>query len=292
MFLTPAGFPSGIAPSLARRQLLKVAVAALWSFAALPPVYNISGPFDTYSLDIHNVTVPVPGLPRHLEGFTIAHITDTHLWEIGQLEERIITAVQEKEPAVVALTGDMISSHKALPILAEFCHALTAPGRLVLALRGNHEVWTKVPAASLRQLYQRAGARLLVNEHYVLDTSLTIVGTDDSVTKGYDLRAALRGMPTTPIRIHLSHAPAVFDWTRGPTVSFALCLAGHTHGGQIRLPFLPPYVPPGSGPRFVAGWYPDTQMGPAYVSRGVGTTAIPLRLNCPPELPFLRLTRA
>jgi len=291
MFPTPAGPPSEV-PSLSRRRLLKMAVAAMWSFAALPPSYSVGGTFDTYALDIHDVTVPVPGLPRHLEGFTIAHITDTHLREIGQLEERVIAAVQAREPAVVALTGDMVSSHKALPILAEFCHALTAPGRLVLATRGNHEVWAQVPVATLSQLYQRAGARLLKNEYYVVDASLTIVGTDDSVTKRYNLPAALRGMPSTPIRIHFSHAPGVFDRTPGPAVSFALCLAGHTHGGQIRLPFLPPYVPPGSGRRFVAGWYADTQLGPAYVSRGVGTTAIPLRLNCPPELPFLRLTRA
>jgi predicted MPP superfamily phosphohydrolase len=67
------------------------------------------------------------------------------------------------------------------------------------------------------------------------------VGTEDSVTKHYDLRTALQGLPATPVRVHLSHAPEVFDWTRGPAVSFALCLAGHTHGGQIRFP-LPPAV--------------------------------------------------
>jgi uncharacterized protein len=144
----------------------------------------------------------------------------------------------------------------------------------------------------LEPLYRRAGARLLVNEHCVLNAGLTIVGTEDSVTRHYDLRAALRGLPATPVRIHLSHAPEVFDWTAQPPLSFALCLAGHTHGGQIRVPFLPPLVPWGAGPRFVAGWYPDTRMGPAYVSRGIGTSGIPLRFNCPPELPFLRLTRA
>jgi hypothetical protein len=245
------------------------------------------------ALDIHEVTVPVPGLPHHLEGLSIAHITDTHLRRFRSLEAGVITAVQTKDPALIVLTGDMVSSRAALPLLAEFCHALTAPSRHVLAIRGNHEVWSKVPVVDLRELYRRAGAQLLVNEHRVLNTGLTIVGTEDSVTQHYNLRAALQGMPVTPVRIHLSHAPEVFDWTHSSTISFALCLAGHTHGGQIRVPFLPPpYVPSGSGRRFVAGWYPQTGMGPAYVSRGIGTTGIPLRLNCPPELPFLRLTRA
>ena len=292
MYLPPPENSPSIFPSLSRRQFLALIGVSVWSVAARPARCQAGSAFDTDALDIHDVPVAVPRLPRHLEGLTIAHLTDTHLRRLGRLEERVLAAVRAREPAVVVLTGDMIDSRKALPILAEFCGALTAPGRHVLAIRGNHEVRSKVPVADLRRLYRRAGARLLVNEHVGVDAALTIVGTEDSLTKHYDLRTALRGLPATPVRIHLSHAPEVFDWPRGPAVSFALCLAGHTHGGQIRFPLLPPYVPKGAGPRFVAGWYPHTKMGPAYVSRGIGTTSIPLRLNCPPELPFLRLERA
>ena len=292
MYLPPPENSPSIFPSLSRRQFLALIGVSVWSVAALPARCQAGSAFDTDALDSHDVPVAVPRLPRHLEGLTIAHLTDTHLRRLGRLEERVLAAVRAREPAVVVLTGDMIDSRKALPILAEFCGALTAPGRQVLAIRGNHEVHSKVPVADLRRLYRRAGARLLVNEHVGMDAALTIVGTEDSLTKHYDLRTALRGLPATPVRIHLSHAPEVFDWPHRPAVSFALCLAGHTHGGQIRFPFLPPYVPKGAGPRFVAGWYPHTNMGPAYVSRGIGTTSIPLRLNCPPELPFLRLERA
>ena len=292
MYLPPPENSPSIFPSLSRRQFLALIGVSVWSVAARPARCPAGSAFDTDALDSHDVPVAVPRLPHHLEGLTIAHLTDTHLRRLGRLEERVLAGVRAREPAVVVLTGDMIDSRKALPILAEFCGALTAPGRHVLAIRGNHEVRSKVPVADLRRLYRRAGARLLVNEHVEVDAALTIVGTEDSLTKHYDLRTALRGLPATPVRIHLSHAPEVFDWPRGPAVSFALCLAGHTHGGQIRFPFLPPYVPKGAGPRFVAGWYPHTKMGPAYVSRGIGTTSIPLRLNCPPELPFLRLERA
>ena len=292
MYLPPPENSPSIFPSLSRRQFLALIGVSVWSVAARPARCQAGSAFDTDALDIHDVPVAVPRLPRHLEGLTIAHLTDTHLRRLGRLEEQVLAAVRAREPAVVVLTGDIIDSRKALPLLAEFCGALTAPGRRILAIRGNHEVRSKVPVADLRRLYLRAGARLLVNEHVGVDAALTVVGTEDSLTKHYDLRTALRGLPATPVRIHLSHAPEVFDWPRGPAVAFSLCLAGHTHGGQIRFPLLPPYVPKGAGPRFVAGWYPHTHMGPAYVSRGIGTTGIPLRLNCPPELPFLRLERA
>src|SRR4029434_8452963 len=126
------------------RRFLALAGATAWACAALPTPCVARGAFNTHALYIHDVPVPVPGLPRHLEGLTIAHITDTHLWEIGRLEERVITAVQARDPTLIVLTGQMLSARQALPILAEFCHALTAPGRHVLAVRGNHEVWSKV----------------------------------------------------------------------------------------------------------------------------------------------------
>ena len=78
--------------------------------------------------------------------------------------------------------------------------------------------------------------------------------------------------------------------TRGVQRPPAFILSGHTHGGQIRLPFVPAYTPEGSG-RFVAGWYTDT-FAPLYVSRGIGTTTIPARFGCPPELPIFTLRRA
>ena len=275
-----------------RRRFLTLAGGLALSFSLLPTPSYAHMAFDTHALDIHDVAVPVPGLPHALEGFTIAHLTDTHLYALGALEERVIAAVHARDPALVVLTGDMFNARDALPVLVEFCQALQAPGRQVLAICGNHEMWSKVAVSTLRQRYRYVGVQLLVNEHLVLNSALTVVGTGDSVTRHYNLRRAVHDMPASAVRIHLSHAPEVFDWQEGLALSFALCLAGHTHGGQIRVPFLPPHMPKGAGPRFVSGWYAQTRQGPAYISRGIGTTVIPLRLNCPPELPFLRLTRA
>ena len=279
-------------PALSRRRFLALAGTAACVLAALPVSSQTLEGVDTHALDCHEVPVPVAGLPHALDGFLIAHISDTHLRQLGLLEAQVVAAVRDRNPALVVLTGDMVSSCQALPLLAEFCQALRAPGRQVLAIRGNHEVRGKVPVPTLRRLYRRTGVQLLLNEHVRLPGGLTVIGTGDSVTRHYDLRTALRGLPATPVQLHLTHAPEVLEWTDEPRRVFTLSLAGHTHGGQVRLPGLPPIVPRGSGRRFVAGWYPDTLRGPAYVSRGIGTSAIPLRFHCPPELPFLRLIRA
>jgi predicted MPP superfamily phosphohydrolase len=87
------------------------------------------------------------------------------------------------------------------------------------------------------------------------------------------------------------HAPGFVDGVpRGRVPQPAAILTGHTHGGQIRLPFYTPFTPTGSG-RFVAGWYRDT-FAPLYVSRGIGTVTLPARFCCPPELPIFTLRTA
>src|SRR5262245_9178232 len=152
-----------------RRRFLTLAGGLALSVSLVPTPSYAYMAFDTHALEIHDVSVPVPGLPRSLEGFTIAHLTDTHLHTIGLLEEHVLAAVHARAPALVVLTGDMFSSRQVLPVLTEFCQALRAPGRRVLAIRGNHEVWSRVPVATLRRLYRRAGVQLLVNEHVVLN---------------------------------------------------------------------------------------------------------------------------
>jgi len=87
------------------------------------------------------------------------------------------------------------------------------------------------------------------------------------------------------------HAPGFVDGVPRDTYPVPVAIfAGHTHGGQIRLPFWTPYTPTGSG-RFVAGWYRDT-FAPLYVSRGIGTITLRARFCCPPELPLFTLRRA
>src|SRR5438093_1374188 len=106
-----------------------------------------------------------------------------------------------------------------------------------------------------------------------------------------DVAAAVRGLGAADPAIWIVHAPGFVDGVpRDRFPAPAAILAGHTHGGQIRLPFYAPYTPWGSG-RFVEGWYRDT-LAPLYVSRGVGTVTIPARLFCLPEVAVFTLASA
>jgi predicted MPP superfamily phosphohydrolase len=106
-----------------------------------------------------------------------------------------------------------------------------------------------------------------------------------------DAAAAARGLDPVVPQIWLLHEPAQLDgaaWPDGPPP--LLTLAGHTHGGQIRCPGVPPILPQGSG-RYLAGLY-QTRRGPFYVSRGVGAATPRMRVLCPAELPIFELRRA
>jgi predicted MPP superfamily phosphohydrolase len=154
---------------------------------------------------------------------------------------------------------------------------------------GNWERRGHLLPDDARIAYEKAGVRFLCNESATLKVGaarLGIVGLDDAVAGRPDVDGALADGGESDATIWLMHAPGYADLLPA-AVRASVVLAGHTHGGQIRLPPIPAFTPSGSG-RFVAGWY-STAVAPLYVSRGIGTTGIRARLNCAPELPVLTL---
>ncbi len=206
-FLSPG--PSSAVATLSRRRFLALAGMAAYGLTALPASSQAFEGVDTHALDCHEVSVPVVGLPLALDGFTIAHLSDLHVRQLGPFETQVVAAVQKRNPELVVLTGDMVSSDQALPLLAEFCQALRAPGRLVFAVCGNHEVQVRIPLSSLRRLYHDTGVQFLLDEHVRLPAGLTVIGTGDSITRHYYLRPALQGFPATPVQFHITNAHAV-----------------------------------------------------------------------------------
>lgn len=249
---------------------------------------------DGYAIEPHRVVVSrhdfmVPGLSPALDGLTIAQVADVHLPANRRALERTLDMLRSERPDIVVLTGDQCETSSAAAELVEFARA--ARGRMAtVAVLGNWDYRGGLAGRVALAAYERAGVTLLVNGHHVVrvnDAFLAFVGFDDMLTGAPSRTAAGAVAPGIPA-IWLVHEPGFADQpvVFGPERPI-LTLAGHTHGGQIRIPGLPAFTPPGSG-RFVAGWY-RALPGRMYVSRGIGTADIRARLFCPPELPIFTL---
>jgi predicted MPP superfamily phosphohydrolase len=237
--------------------------------------------------------VPVPGLPPELDGLRLAQVTDVHLYDgLHTAARRTMEIVAGLAPDVTIFTGD---SCEKVGQLAELQRMMVAcRGRLAtVVVMGNWEYTAGITPGQLARCAEAAGGESLYNASRLVrvgSATLALVGLDDPRAGSPDPDAALRGVPADATAIWAFHAPGYADDLRGrgwPAPAFAA--AGHTHGGQLRLPPIPALTPLGSG-RFVAGWYRDT-FAPLYVSRGIGTTEIRARFLCPPELPLFTLRR-
>jgi uncharacterized protein len=236
--------------------------------------------------------VRIAGLPAGLDGLRVAQISDVHFPGNHLAAKAALDHVRRERPEIVILNGDMAESAEAASEVTEF--AAAARGRLgTVAILGNWEYRAGLVGERARTVYQRAGVDLLINQSKLVNlggSSLALVGLDDILSGSPNLAIARAGLSGEAWEIWVVHEPIFADQVAAPQPTKPpMLLAGHTHGGQIRIPFLPPVKPIGAG-RFLEGWYRDTGV-PLYVSRGVGTTEIPARFRCPAELPIFTLRR-
>ncbi len=230
----------------------------------------------------------------------IVQLSDLHLRGIGVLERRVLHAVRMARPDLIVITGDVINHRPALGALRRLLDRLAdlAP---ILAVLGNWDRWSGVSVSELRDLYARYGGTLLVNESVVVpvhETRMRVTGVDDLVTGAPSARAGLEASEPGEMHLILAHCPGYRErlwrevaemrrsggWGAAPgdSATPALMIAGHTHGGQIRLLGVAPVRPRGSG-RYVSGWYRDARPH-LYVSAGLGTSGMHARLGAPPEV--------
>lgn len=212
-------------------------------------------------------------------------LTDLHLRELGGLEEAVAQEVAAYAPHGVLIVGDAVDRTDTLPLLRDFLSMLP-PESPVYATLGNWEYWSGVDLGALAAVYADASATLLVNESVEIGDGgrrATLVGLDDLVGGTPDLARALPAAPGSGTVLLLCHCPAFRDTIpEAAATGVAAMLSGHTHGGQVALAGWAPMRPRGSG-RYVAGWYGGA--GPRlYVSRGIGTSAVPVRLGSVPEV--------
>ena len=229
------------------------------------------------------------GLPEAFSGLRVLQLSDIHHSLFFPLHRvaAVVELANSLKPDLVALTGDFVTySRRSIEPVAEMLGTLRA--RLgIVAVLGNHDF--RVGADFVQRALRRQRIRVLRNRHMVLRDSgeaLHVAGVDD-YGYGADVSAALRGVPDGAPTILLAHNPRLVRSAASHGVG--LVLSGHTHGGQVNLPFLGSVY--GRSPeqlRYKIGWdrLGATQI---YVSRGIGTIVLPWRLRCPAEIPCLEL---
>lgn len=220
----------------------------------------------------------------------IAVLSDLHLSGVGYRERVVIEQLHVVRPDILVLAGDVVDESDDLPALRTLLSQLDVPH--AVAVLGNWERWGDVPLEQLRTLYRDHRVALLVNagvQFPVNGRQVRLLGLDDATAGTPRLDLAIRGPEAVAaeLTILVQHSPGFFAAKSAgaelPNSAFDLCLSGHTHGGQITLfGWVLGPLPPGSGP-FVTGRY-ETAACPLYVSRGIGTSLLPVRIFARPEI--------
>jgi len=280
-----------------------------WSAASVPFVLVGYSAFRTlYDFEIYRLEVPLAGLPRRLDGLTIAQLSDLHAGSFFSDRPMVeaVALTQSLQPDLIVVTGDFVNHDAAemdliMPALRSLKADLGVYGCL-----GNHDHYAHLP--DLVNRVRATPVELLVNTHRTLEIDgarLHLIGTDNTGFSQYfaDLPGALDGLAAHPhgeeIRILLAHTPTYWDTHVRPGYpEIDLMLCGHTHGGQVGFEWGPlRYSLARVAYARWAGLYtepradsPDPQF--LYVNRGLGTIGPPVRLGIRPEITLVTLRRA
>ena len=234
-------------------------------------------------------------LSKIFSGVAVVQISDLHIEKVGLRERKLIRLINRLNPDIIFITGDFVSTNQGIEPCIKVLKQIVQ-GHLVVAILGNSDHYCKgkdVNTKLLTRQLKQIGIKLLVNESLKLEINrnspkvnsfLYIVGLDDNFLWRDDIFKAMNNVPVDAPKILLAHAPNIVE--KICTKGINLILSGHTHGGQIVLPFIGALATNsvcGSKKKFVSGLYIEGRAN-LYVNRGIGTSVLPLRLFCKPEI--------
>jgi len=246
-------------------------------------------------LAIERVDVPISDLPIDLDGLKIGFIADLHRGRFvteGDIS-RAAHVLQTLSPDIILLGGDFVKGKaKYIDSCAKILSKLKAPLG-VYAVLGNHEYWTD-PTLITSSL-QKQKIKVLINESVKLTwqgSHFYLVGLDDAWEGEPQPRKALKGTSDDIVKILLVHEPDYADRIKNVDSWIPLQLSGHSHGGQVSLPFTGPLYYPYLAEKYPMGLNRVSGLDRwVYTTRGIGIT-VPLRFNCRPEISILTLRSA
>lgn len=268
--------------------------------AASLSAYGLFGERGRIGVTRHEIRSP--RIPEAFDGRTILQFSDTHIGPYYSLDrlKRLTVEINALEPDIVVFTGDLhdagrrdtLGRYDPAPILAEIEARL---GKY--AVYGNHDFGFARNLRSSGSFLARGGFSVLLNSVALVSLpggeSIAIAGLDDYVLGRPDAANTLSGLQGERFHILLAHEPDVAD--RLIRYPIDLQLSGHSHGGQVSLPFIGPLVTTPLGRKYIKGMHLIGERSRKnrpyvlYVNRGIGTTRLPLRLGSVPELSLFTL---
>jgi len=264
-----------------------------------------AGEAERHWIEISRHDLRIEGLPAAFDGMRIAQLSDLHLDEFTEpfFLRDAVDRVNKLNPDIVFLTGDFVTwgistknfAEGAAWQCANILTGLTCPNRY--AILGNHDV--KVDGRLVATALIDNGTKVLINTCEPIERAgarFWLAGFDDPVEGDPDpdlaIPARIRNIPDEPV-VALCHAPDYADDLLAHPAGRAVkvMLSGHTHGGQVRIPFAGATLLPPLGKKYVEGWFHMGGMQ-LYVNRGLGTVGVPFRFDCPPEITLFTLRAA
>lgn len=277
---------------MSRRQFLQMSVSTVIGAGLLTSGY--AWLWEPRQLSIETVQLHFNTLPSAFDGLKVVQFSDVHLGFHfdSKRVKNLVKAISSQSPDMICFTGDMVerdseSLIEAIPDLS----SLQAPlGKY--AVLGNHDHWGQPD--EVRRMLQESGFTVLQNDHVILrkqNSMFAIVGLEDQLHGNPDPKRALEGITEDTFSLLLMHEPDYAD--TAALYSFNIQLSGHSHGGQVRLPFLGAVITPLGSKRYIQGLYKLESSGmQLYVNRGVGVTQLPIRFLCRPELTVFTLNKS
>jgi len=272
-----------------RRLFLQSAMAATIPTTGLVAGYGL---FESTWVAIDRQTLALTRLPKAFDGLTIAFLADIHHGPFTSIDyvSAVVRTTLVLRPDLIVHGGDYsLKDGKYIRPCFDALAALTAPFG-VYGVLGNHDYWHGV--AATREGMKAAKVTELTNEGVWIrrgSDRFRLAGVDDLWAGRIDLPRALDGATTDDACLLISHNPDFAETLHDRRVG--LVLSGHTHGGQVVFPTGAPFVPSRYGQKYLHGLVqaPQTRV---YVSRGLGTTGVPIRIACRPEINLITLKAA
>ncbi|MEK5102223.1 metallophosphoesterase [Cytobacillus sp. FSL M8-0252] len=295
-YIKEIGWYNVMADKMTRRSFFK---KSMGSFVALAAI-GTGGFF--YARDIepkylqvihHNIIKPQ--LPHSFHNLKVVQFSDTHLgfhYDLNELK-KLMNKINSFQPDLILFTGDLMDKPNEYPYINQISPILSKLHASIgkFAIYGNHD-HGGYGSDIYREIMEESGFEVLLNESKkvtINNESIYISGIDDAMLGKPNFQTTFADIPNDGYHIFLSHAPDLADEASQYHVDFQF--SGHSHGGQIQIPFIGALVKPPFGEVYYEGFYDvgDEKPLKLYVNRGIGTTRLPFRFLCRPELTIFTL---